>query len=52
MQPEWLKVRNEIVSLLDRAILQIVSYNRFPEPHLVELVEKLVAIKETFMHRP
>lgn len=51
MRKDWEERRGEIIINIDKAILQITQYCRFPEPHLVELVEKLVAIKETFMIR-
>tara|TARA_R110000782_G_scaffold137419_4_gene229905 strand:- start:179 stop:334 length:156 start_codon:yes stop_codon:yes gene_type:complete len=49
MRKEWEIRRSDIIINIDKAILKITEYCRFPEAHLVELVEKLVAIKETFM---
>ena len=51
MRQDWEIRRNDIINNIDKAILQITESGRFPVIHLVELVEKLVAIKEAFMQR-
>jgi hypothetical protein len=49
MRQDWKERRSDIIINIDKAILHITESCRFPEIHLVELLEKLVAIKETFM---
>tara|TARA_R110002094_G_scaffold1901_3_gene7991 strand:+ start:1606 stop:1755 length:150 start_codon:yes stop_codon:yes gene_type:complete len=47
----FMQIRNAIVAKMDKDILDIVSMPSFPHLELVEMVEKLVAIREAFMLR-